>query len=335
MGKAHQTAQSLLEPGTGILVADEYVDTMIERLMPADRTGARPSAGRYVDLVLGAPGLETWISSILLTGDTFAGLKPSRLLRRHSESVQPMAFGVRMDAGRTRVVAGDGPMEGLDDVRRELADQHAAGAVFAEWRANLSPLDVAKGDAHIDAEALARGAAVSQSQDVLPLVTIAMPDLASHSAAVTQAVTGNALAELFTQMQRFEVDTSALLLRVNMVVAGDPGSQQTTSDDVAHATLKVISNNVPTDVPGIAFLSGGQTIDTACANLSAITTLNRASQAPWRLTFAFTRALVTSSLEVWQGDSANGAAAQRELLQSCRQAGQAVSSSPEAPSSSG
>ena len=335
MGTTHQTAHSLLESGKGILVADEYVDTMIGRLMPQGATGQLPPAGRYVDLVLDTPGLETWISSILLTGDTFAGLKSSRLSSRHSGNVRPMAFGVRMDASRTSLATGQGTTGGLDDVRRQLADYGATGVAFAEWRANLSPPDVARGEAHIDAEALARGAAASQSEEILPMVTIAMPDLASHSAAVTQAVTGNALAELFSQLQHFEVDTSALLLRMNMVLAGDPGTQPTTADDVARATLKVISHSVPTDVPGTTFLSGGQAIDAACANLSAITTLNRATDEPWRLTFAFTRALVSRSLDVWQGDSANVADAQRELVHSCERASQAVSPSLSAPASSG
>jgi len=186
---------------------------------------------------------------------------------------------------------------------------------------------VVKGEAHIDAEALARGAAASQSEEILPLVTVAMPDLVSHSPAVTQAVTGNALAALFGEMRRFDVDISALLLRVNMVVAGEGNTQQTTSDEVARATLSVISENVPAEVPGIAFLSGGQPIRQACANLSAITTLAGVGSEPWRLTFGFTRALVSSSLEAWGGDSENVPAAQRELLESCRQAGQAVSSS--------
>jgi len=231
-----------------------------------------------------------------------------------------------MDASRTRFVSGQDPSGGVDDVRRQLADSRTAGAVFAEWRANLSPLDVPHGEAHIDAEALERGAAVTQSEGVLPLVTVAMPDLVSHSAAVTQAVTGNALTALFTQMQVLEVDTSALLVRMNMVVAGE-ASQQAVPDGVARATLKVIADSVPADVPGIAFLSGGQPIDQACVNLSALATTRVARDVPWRLTFAFTRALVTSSLEAWRGESENVTDAQRVLVQSCRQAGRAVSPS--------
>lgn len=335
MGTAHQTARSLLASGKGILVADEYVDTSITQLVPQGATGHVPSTGQYVDLVLDAPSLQTYISAVLLTGATFASMQPSRIHHRHSGSGQPMAFGVRMDASRAHLAAGQGMTEGLDGVRRQLADHRAAGAVFAEWRANLSPPDVAKGEAHIDAEALARGAAASQSEDILPLVTIAMPDLASHSAAVAQAVTGNALEALFKHMQRLDVDTSALLLRMNMVVAGDRSSDQAAPDDLARATLKVISHSVPADVPGIAFLSGGQPIAIACANLSAITVLNQASAEPRPLTFAFTRALVTSSLEAWRGDPANVSAAQRELVQNCRQAAQAVAPSLAAPASPG
>lgn len=321
MGKAHETAEALLSPGKGLLVLDEYVDAMVQRLR-AKRSGI--SVQKYLDLALATPELERWVSGILLSAEGFAASEPLRTSRRRTDAPIPLV-GVRMDTGSTRLRTADRPADGLADVRRRLAGTRRAGAAFVEWRANLDPLTVAPSTVHVDAEALARGAAASQLEDVLPVVTIAMPDLVSHSIGVTQAVTGNALTELFSQLQRFEVDTSAMLLRVNMVVGGKRNLTHTPHEDVARATLACISSRVHPSVPGIAFLSGGQLIQQACANLSAITALSHRQRRPWRLTFGFARALVSSSLELWRGDQ-NRAEAQRELIQSCRRASQALSS---------
>ncbi len=323
MGKTHQVATSLLAPGKGILVADEYVGVMLGS-RGSDKSTA--SLSRYVDLAVSAPGLGDWVSGVVLTTETFAASGSRLTAGQHMDRSPAVQIGARMDAALARLMAGDRPRPGVDDARRQLAVNRSAGATFAEWRANLDPASVESGRSHADAEALALGVAASQSEDVLPMVTVAMPDLTSHSAAVTQAATGNALRDLFGELARLRVDTSAMLLRVNMVVAGDRNPMQAPPDEVARATLAVISATVPDDVPGVVFLGGRQRLDRACANLSAITSLARQEHSPWRFSFAFARTLITRSLAAWRADAPD-AVVQSALVESCRRASQSLSSS--------
>ncbi len=317
MPKTHQTASALLTPGKGIFVADEYVGEMF------DGRGSQPpdiTFAQYVDLVLAAPGVEDSLSGVVLTADTFAA--SGHRLDHPANQPQAVQLGVRMDAELARLKPGEEQREAVEKARRQLAANRMAGATFVEWRANLSPANIERGGSHVEAEALSRGAAASQAEEILPLVTVAMPDLASHSAVVTQAATGNALDELFNWLARSQVDTSAMLLSINMVLAGDRGPPQTPPDDVARATLRVISKSVPNDVPGVVFLSGGQPLDQACANLSTITSLARQLELPQRFTFGYARALVAGTLEAWP----DAEVVQRAFVAACRRAGQPVSS---------
>jgi fructose-bisphosphate aldolase class I len=178
-----------------------------------------------------------------------------------------------------------------------------------------------------DASALAVGAAASQSVGLLPVVTVAMPDLATHSLAVTEAVTANALRALFAELERYDVELGTLIVRLNMVVAGERHARRTTPGEAAAATLRVLAENVPPEVAGVAFLSGGLRIGRAAANLSAIAAEARHRGLPHRLTFAFGRALAEAAVQAWQGGSGNLPVVQRELVQSCRTAAQALTPS--------
>lgn len=323
MAQTQRSAASLLAPGKGVLVADEYVGAMLE---PGGEQRSVRTLDQYVDLALATPRLTDWVSGVLLTADTFSAVaRPGATAQGHARDIQ---LGVRMDIGLAR------PQAGFDAARTQLAGVREAGATFVEWRANLDPTQVAPGSSHVDAEALALGAAAAQGEQILPLLTIAMPDLASHTAAVSQAVTGNALEELFAQLARSGIDTSGVLLRLNMVVAGDRNPEQATPQDVARATLAVISQSVPADVPGILFLSGRQQLDQACANLAAIASLARELDHPARFTFGFARTLVAGSLAAWRDDAdhADDAAVQQVLADSCALAAQ--SSAVPGPSSS-
>lgn len=314
MRKAHLTAASLLKPARGIFVADEYVQAMLAgwRSAPSGLT-----LTRYVELVLTTPGIGHWLSGIVLTQDTLEKCRP--LLRRDGgmDELRSVQVGVRADPEPTRSRTDDNPGVESLAVGERLSANREAGVTFAEFRANLSPASVARGRAHIDAASLARGAAVSQDVDVLPLITVAMPDLASQSASVTRAVTTNALTALFEQLGEHEVDTSALLIRMNMVMPGDRHPVQTPGSDVARATLDVISQTVPRNVPGVVFLSGGQPVDQAAANLSAIRDLATRQGEPWKFTFAFARPLVPLDVDEW-GSGSDRAEQQRSLLASWR-----------------
>ncbi len=199
----------------------------------------------------------------------------------------------------------------------DLAELARSGASFVEWRENLSPLDVPRGGVHVGVEALARGAAEAQAEGILPVLTIAMPDLGASSIQVNQAVTTNALLALRDEIDRAGVNPRHLLLRINMVVPGISNPVTADSEEVARRTVGLLEKGVPAETPGVLLLSGGQPLDQACMYLEAV-----ASDPghPWRVTFAFSRSLIAAAASAWVQDGEW----ERILLQSCRRASQSV-----------
>ncbi len=302
MSRTHRAAQSLLSPGRGILVLDEYVE----------RAAAPFRTEEFVDVVLDTPGLESCVSAVLMSQPAFDGSRRARELRRLREPALPLQLGVLMRPGPG------------DDVPGVLAANLRDGATVAEWRAHTSPLQVPRGGVHVDAAALARGVAASQAEEVLPVVTVAMPDLATQSLGVTQAVTANALRELFDALDRQDVDLTAMVLRVNLVRAGDAHPRPTSPEDAARATLRVLAETVPDDVAGVAVLSGGRGVAGVGRDLGALVARARRTGSRRRLTFAFGRALADTPVRAWAGSPGTAPEVQRELVRGCRQASQAL-----------
>lgn len=282
------TAAAILHPPKGMLVVDEYAEALVAR---TDR------AHRFAETILATPGLGNDISAVLLTPKAFAALRPA--------SRRPL-IGVRMSP---------------EVPTRRLASLAENGASFVEWRENLSPLDVPRGAVHVGVQALARGAAAAQAEGILPVLTIAMPDLGASSITVSQAVTTNALIALRNELERAGVDTGRLLLRINMVTPGLSHPVPADSEQVARLTLDLLAKGVPAETPGVLLLSGGQPLDQACAHLRAITSLASSAGHPWRVTFGFSRPLLATAAEAWGRAHDEGS---RILLENCRQAGESV-----------
>ncbi|HET6986445.1 MAG TPA: class I fructose-bisphosphate aldolase [Kribbella sp.] len=279
-----ETAAAILEPPKGMLVVDEYA----EALVGADR------AYRFADAVLSTEGLSDYVSAVLLTPEAFAALRPT--------GTRPL-IGVRMTTPEI-----------------PLGHLIGRGASFVEWRENLSPLEVPLGSVHIGAEALARGAAAAQAAGILPVLTIAMPELGASSITVNQAVTTNALLALRAELDRTGVDPSRLLLRINMVMPGLSNPVPADSEQVARLTVALLEKGVPAQTPGVLLLSGGQPLDQACSHLEAIAA--DAGQ-PWRVTYGFSRALIAAAAEAWVRTE-DAAESGRILLQNCRRASESV-----------
>lgn len=243
-----------------------------------------------VDLALGTPALADHVSAVLLTRSAFDRRQPSGL-----------RVGVRLAPGCAAA---------------EVAAVVAAGAVFVEWRAHRAPYDVVKGDVHVEAAALARGAALAQAHGVLPVVTVAMPDLGGHSIGVTEAVTSNALAALRRELAAAGVDPGAIVVRVNLVRPGRTHPAAARPDQVARTTLRVLTRDMPSGLGGVLLLSGGQPLAEACGDLAAVaaSAASAASAAPWPLTFAFSRPL-------FEAAASGGAAG---LAAACRLASEAL-----------
>ncbi|GAA1127097.1 class I fructose-bisphosphate aldolase [Nocardioides aquiterrae] len=288
-----ETIATILSPAKGMLVIDEHAEALV------GGRGDREPAHRFTELVLSTPELAGHVSSVLLTRHTFdavAGRLPADRL-----------VGVRLD---TR----SDPATGFSDLVRTSAS-------FVEWRAHVPPHEVSRGAVHIQAGILARGAAAAQSEGIVPVLTVAMPDLTQATIRLSQAVTSNALVALREELDQAGADASRLLLRVNMVVAGEADPEPHDPQQVAALTLLVLERCLP-GTAGVLLLSGGQPLDRACANLRAISALAARRARPWPVTFSFCRPLVRDAAQAFSnGDTAEAA---RLVVESARRASESL-----------
>jgi fructose-bisphosphate aldolase, class I len=309
------TARLLVAPGKGILAADESTGT-IEKRFGTIGVESTPEARRaYRQLLFTTPGLGRHISGVILFDETIRqasddGAPFVEILARRG-----MMPGIKVDRG-TKPLAGspsEKVSEGLDGLRERLDEYRALGARFTKWRAVFSisadlPTDYAIA---VNAHALSRFAALSQEADLVPIVEPEVLMDGGHDIARSAEVTGRVLEHVFAELYEQRVSLEGMLLKPNMVLSGYEAQDRATHDEVASWTLRCLRRHVPAAVPGIVFLSGGQTDADATANLDA---LNRAGDAPWQLSFSYGRALQGAALRAWAGRPENMHAAQRELI---------------------
>lgn len=317
MHALHHTAALMVGPGRGILAADESIGTMSSRLEGEGIAASKTARRDYRALLLTAPTLSDVISGIILNDETFFDSIadgtpfPSACL---DVGVLP---GVKVDTGTTPLARGGGATitEGLDGLGTRLATYEAAGAAFAKWRAVIDITTVSDYSLEVNAHALARYAALCQEHGIVPIVEPEVLCTGSHDLVACAEVTSRALGTLFEQLDRQHVDMAGLVLKPNMVTPGLDGAPAG-AEEIADATLEVLTKAVPPDVAGVAFLSGGQSTATACAALAAMNATD--VDRPWELAFSFGRALVSDALHTWGGDVENVQAAQDVLLRNCR-----------------
>jgi fructose-bisphosphate aldolase class I len=316
-------AESLVTSGKGVLAADESIATMSKRLEAAGVPASETARRDYRELLLTTAGMNEWVSGIIfcdetlrqsLTGGTsFAGAARDRGIHA----------GIKVDTGVTALPFADGAVvtEGLDGLRGRLAEYREMGATFAKWRAVLAPDRFSPCAAAANAHALARYAALCQEAGLVPIVEPEVLMDGAHDILRCEAVTSEMLGTVFEQITLMGADPAGMVLKPNMVIDGTGSGANAGREDVARHTLRVLRAAVPAAVPGIAFLSGGQSNERACANLAAINAAaGRDGGAPWRLTYSFGRALVNDALHAWHSDPGNVLAAQAALAANCARA---------------
>jgi fructose-bisphosphate aldolase, class I len=310
-----RTAQDLVAPGKGILAADESTPTMTKRLAAVGVESTEEHRRSYRQLLLGAPGLGEHISGVILFDETVRqaaddGTPLAELLRR-----QGVIPGIKVDRGTVPLAAfpGEVATEGLDGLRPRLAEYASMGLRFAKWRAVIRIGEGRPTPHAVEANthALARYAALTQEAGLVPIVEPEVLMDGPHSLERCAEVTLAALRSLYDQLARHRVVLEASLLKPNMVLSGKDSPVRSAPSDIAAATIAVLRQAVPAAVPGIVFLSGGQSDEEATANLDA---LNRTAPQPWELSFSFGRALHAPVLRAWAGDSGNVDAARAALL---------------------
>jgi fructose-bisphosphate aldolase class I len=319
MSELAATAKAMVANGKGLLAADESGPTIKKRF---DSIGAESTEDRrrgYREMLFTTAGLENAISGVILFDETLRqsaadGTPFPKLLA--SRGILP---GIKVDAGAKELAGSPGEKvtEGLDGLRDRIAEYVGLGAKFAKWRAVITIGDGIPSDACLDANAhaLARYAALCVEGGLVPIVEPEVLMDGDHDLERCQEVTERAHRKVFSELYAQKVPLTEIILKPNMVISGSECSTQASVSAVAAATLQCFRNSVPAEVPGIMFLSGGQSDKLATAHLDEI---NKQGGGPSKLSFSYGRALQAAPLKAWAGNDDNLAAAKEALLHRSR-----------------
>jgi fructose-bisphosphate aldolase class I len=308
-----ETAREIVGAGRGILAADERPDTLSKRFAARGIESTAESRRAYREMFFSTPDVATFIGGVIMQDETIrqkcATGKPliSLLIDR---GIVP---GIKVDLGAKPLAGAPGERvtEGLDALRSRLEEYRQLGARFAKWRAVFIIGDGIPSArcVHANAEALARYAALCQEQGLVPIVEPEVLRTGAHGIERCEEVTSSVLQAVFDELFAQNVELEGMLLKPNMVTAGEDSPTPAAVDEVAAATLRTLRRHVPPAVPAVVFLSGGQDHVLATQHLNAI---NRAPGAkPWKLTFSYARALQDEAMEVWHGKAENVPAGQQ------------------------
>ena len=298
------TARALVAPGKGILAADESDGTIKKRFDSIDVESTEDNRRAYRELLFTTEGVEDYISGVILYDETIRqqaadGTPFPELLA--SKGIIP---GIKVDLGAKPLALTNEETitEGLDGLRGRLEEYRALGARFAKWRATYSIGEDLPSEYCVwtNAHALARYAALCQEAGIVPIVEPEVLQDGTHTIDESAKVTGRVLQGVYTELRDQRVDFAGTLLKPNMVMSGYEASDRAGVDEVAERTLDVFYRHVPAAVPGIVFLSGGQSDEDATAHLNA---MNARGPHPWQLSFSYGRALQAPALKAWAGSN--------------------------------
>ena len=319
------TIEGLLVRGKGILAADESSPTIAKRFADINLASTEESRRSYRELLFTTGGLNEFISGVILFDETLRQKTSDGVLMPEVLARQGIIPGIKVDEGAVALAkfAGEKITQGLDGLRERLKEYGQLGARFTKWRAVIAIGGSIPTQTCIEAnaKALAMFAALSQEAGLVPIVEPEVLMDGDHSIDRCEEVTTVTLNKVFDALFRHRVVLEETLLKTGMVLSGKDCSQQADLPQVAEATIRCLRRSVPAAVPGIVFLSGGQSDEAATQRLNAICAL---SDVPWKLSFSFGRALQASALKIWQGSRDNVAAAQAALHHRARCNGLAV-----------
>ena len=319
-------ARQMVAPGKGIIAIDESSKTIKKRFDGVGIECTEETRRAYREMLLTAPGLGDHISGAILYDET---LRQSTKDGRRFVDVMRAAGvlpGIKVDLGTVGLAGFPGELitEGLDGLRERLKEYVALGAKFAKWRAVIAIGEDMPSSTCIDANAhaLARYAALCQEAGIVPMVEPEVLMDGDHDIEVCYDVTEATLRSLFGALYEHNILLEGTILKASMVISGKDCPDQAPPDEVAEATLRCLKASVPAILPGIVFLSGGQSDESATANLNVMNTMG---PHPWPLSFSYGRAMQSAALKLWAADTTrNFAAAQKIVAQRARENGLAA-----------
>jgi fructose-bisphosphate aldolase class I len=309
-----RVATAMVAKDKGLLAADESTSTIKRRFDKIGLESTEEHRRAYRDMLFSTPGVAQWISGVILYDET---------IRQKSKEGVPFPDyltklgiipGIKVDLGAKPLAAfpGETITEGLDGLRERLVEYYKLGARFAKWRAVIDiGADIPTRYAiDTNAQALARYAALCQEQNIVPIVEPEVLMDGAHTIERCEQVTDEVLAEVFSQLEDHRIHLEGMILKPNMVISGKKCPAQASAEQVAAATVRCLKRHVPSAVPGVMFLSGGQSPAEATLHLSL---MNKLGPLPWQLSFSYGRALQDAALAAWGGKASGVAAGQKEF----------------------
>jgi len=313
-------ATKMMAPGKGILAADESTGSIAKRLESISAPNTEENRRDYREMLFSSKdAMSKYVSGVILFDET---------LRQKAKNGTPLVEfitaagaipGIKLDTGAKPLPfsPGETVTEGLDGLRERIKEYVGLGAKFAKWRATIDPTGKhpSHNAIHANAHALARYAALCQEGGLVPIVEPEVLMDGDNDIDACMAVTEWMLKETYQELYYANVALEGTILKPNMVLPGKKSAKKASREEVAEQTVKVLKRCVPSAVPGIAFLSGGQSDEDATAHLHY---MNALGPLPWRLTFSYGRALQAAALKAWSGKSENVAAGQRAFAHRAR-----------------
>ena len=316
--KLEEVAEAMVLPGKGILAADESTGTISSRLSQINTESSFETRNAYRDLLFSAEGIEEYISGVIMYDETFRQSSiadgkpyPEYLM---DKGILP---GIKVDTGAHDLSGSEGEKitQGLDGLDDRLKEYRKMGARFAKWRAviNITEDNPSGYCISTNAHALARYAGLCQANDIVPIVEPEILMDGSHDIDDSFVVTEEVLHTVFFELYSQGVQYEQMILKPNMVLSGYDANDRASVDEVADATLQCFARTVPAAVPGVAFLSGGQSDEDATSHLNRMNQILDENK-PWNLSFSYGRALQQPAIKTWLGKSENITAAQDALI---------------------
>jgi fructose-bisphosphate aldolase, class I len=312
-------ANAMVAPNKGILAADESTGTIKKRFDAIKLESTEEHRRLYREMLFTAPAAAESISGVILYDETIRqktkdGTPFPEYLGKHG-----IIPGIKVDTGAKPLpfFPGETITEGLDGLRERFIEYYKLGARFAKWRAVIdigagipTPFAIAA-----NAHALARYAALAQENGIVPIVEPEVLMDGAHTIERCEEVTNATLEAVFDALDDHRIYLEGMVLKPNMVISGKKAPKRASPQEVAEATVRTLKRHVPPAVPGMAFLSGGQSPEEATLHLSL---MNKMGPLPWKLTFSYGRALQDTALKAWGGSQANFAAGQKEFAKRAR-----------------
>ena len=312
MSELNKISLKILSNGKGILAADESNGTMTKRLESVNIPSSPENRLLFRETLFSAAGIKDFIGGVILYDETINQTSNSKQTIPELISESGAVPGIKVDTG-AKILAGSNEekiTEGLDGLRERLKYYYKLGARFTKWRGvyNISDKYPSKLSTLSNAHALARYSALVQECGMVPIVEPEVLMDGDHSAETCYNKTSEVIKKCFEELMIHKIDLSGIILKPNMILAGTTSNEKISSEEVAKLTLKCLKENVPTDVPGIAFLSGGQTEVEATENLNLI---NKYNDTNFIMTYSYGRALQRSALKFWSKDINNTSGTQK------------------------